>query len=206
MSASAWRSPSTARLNRRRNIAAPGFGRLDRVFCPDRAGKFHAACARPRRDGDDYVINVTKRSHHQCAHAGLFTVMARTDPAQKGEGVSFAVERHAGGCRKRRRWGNRAPTLRRHFRGLPRARYRAHRRGRGAGFKTAMKVLDKGRLHIAAACVGLSDRDHRRHDRLCRASPVRAAASRLSVAPGLFADLKAEAARALHGDRCGAQA
>jgi acyl-CoA dehydrogenase len=28
----------------------------------------------------------------------------------------------------------------------------------GQGFKTAMKVLDKGRLHIAAACVGLSDR------------------------------------------------
>lgn len=28
----------------------------------------------------------------------------------------------------------------------------------GQGFKTAMKVLDKGRLHIAAACVGLAER------------------------------------------------
>ena len=28
----------------------------------------------------------------------------------------------------------------------------------GVGFKTAMKVLDKGRLNIATACVGLAER------------------------------------------------
>ncbi|MEK9660962.1 MAG: acyl-CoA dehydrogenase family protein, partial [Alphaproteobacteria bacterium] len=28
----------------------------------------------------------------------------------------------------------------------------------GQGFKTAMKVLDRGRLHLAAVCVGISDR------------------------------------------------
>ena len=28
----------------------------------------------------------------------------------------------------------------------------------GVGFKTAMKVLDKGRLHIAALCVGVAER------------------------------------------------
>ena len=28
----------------------------------------------------------------------------------------------------------------------------------GQGFKTAMKVLDKGRLHIAAVCVGVAER------------------------------------------------
>ncbi|MFM7759762.1 MAG: acyl-CoA dehydrogenase family protein, partial [Burkholderiaceae bacterium] len=28
----------------------------------------------------------------------------------------------------------------------------------GIGFKTAMKVLDKGRLHIAAVCVGVAER------------------------------------------------
>ncbi|HAT33346.1 MAG TPA: acyl-CoA dehydrogenase, partial [Janthinobacterium sp.] len=28
----------------------------------------------------------------------------------------------------------------------------------GVGFKTAMKVLDKGRLHIAAVCVGAAER------------------------------------------------
>ena len=28
----------------------------------------------------------------------------------------------------------------------------------GRGFKTAMKVLDKGRLHIAAVCVGVAER------------------------------------------------
>jgi alkylation response protein AidB-like acyl-CoA dehydrogenase len=29
---------------------------------------------------------------------------------------------------------------------------------RGQGFKTAMKVLDKGRIHIAAVCVGVAER------------------------------------------------
>ena len=29
---------------------------------------------------------------------------------------------------------------------------------RGNGFKTAMKVLDKGRIHIAAVCVGVAER------------------------------------------------
>ena len=48
-----------------------------------------------RRDGDHYVLNGTKRFITNAPHAGLFTVMARTDPTQKGaSGVSaFAVER-----------------------------------------------------------------------------------------------------------------
>ena len=46
------------------------------------------------RDGDTYVLNGTKRFITNAPLAGAFTVMARTDPAQKGAaGVSaFVVE------------------------------------------------------------------------------------------------------------------
>ena len=40
----------------------------------------------------------------------------------------------------------------------------------GEGFKIAMRVLDRGRLHIAAVCVGICRAADRRRGRLCRAS------------------------------------
>jgi acyl-CoA dehydrogenase len=70
-----------------------------------------------------------------------------------------------------------------------------------------MKVLDKGRLHIAAACVGLSDRII--DDMIAYAVGRRQFGRPLAdfpVAPGLFADQGRGLCRALHGDRCGAQA
>ena len=47
------------------------------------------------RDGDDYMISGTKRYITNAPHAGIFSVMARTDPAVKGgSGISaFIVER-----------------------------------------------------------------------------------------------------------------
>ena len=47
-----------------------------------------------RRSGNGWVLNGTKRFITNAPHAGLFTVMARTDPAQKGAaGISaFLVE------------------------------------------------------------------------------------------------------------------
>ncbi|HXT99627.1 MAG TPA: acyl-CoA dehydrogenase family protein, partial [Polyangia bacterium] len=42
-----------------------------------------------RRDGDDYVLNGTKRFITNAPHAGLFTVFARTNPDEPGaRGVS----------------------------------------------------------------------------------------------------------------------
>ena len=55
----------------------------------------------------------------------------------------------------------------------------------GVGFKTAMKVLDKGRLHIAAVCVGVAERmldDALRYAR--RAQAVRPADRRVPADPG----------------------
>ena len=57
-----------------------------------------------KRDGDFYVLNGTKRFITNAPHAGLFTVMARTDPEKKGAaGVSaFAV------ASRKRRWASKA--------------------------------------------------------------------------------------------------
>ncbi|EGD57500.1 acyl-CoA dehydrogenase domain-containing protein [Novosphingobium nitrogenifigens DSM 19370] len=117
-----------------------------------------------RRDGDDYVINGTKRFITNAPHAGLFTVMARTDPAQKGAaGVSaFAVERGTPGLslgKPEKKMGQQGAHVCDVIFEDCRVPATALIGGvEGQGFKTAMKVLDKGRLHIAAACVGLSDR------------------------------------------------
>ena len=116
-----------------------------------------------RREGDFYVLNGTKRFITNAPHAGLFTVMARTDPAQKGaSGVSaFAVERGTPGLalgKPEKKMGQQGAHVCDVIFEECRVPVSALIGGvEGQGFKTAMKVLDKGRLHIAAACVGLSE-------------------------------------------------
>lgn len=117
-----------------------------------------------RRDGDFYVLNGTKRFITNAPHAGLFTVMARTDPDKKGaSGVSaFAVERGTPGLnlgKSEKKMGQQGAHVCDVILDNCRVPASALIGGvEGQGFKTAMKVLDKGRLHIAAACVGLSER------------------------------------------------
>ncbi|MFG1189744.1 acyl-CoA dehydrogenase family protein [Xanthobacter flavus] len=117
-----------------------------------------------RREGDTYVLNGTKRFITNAPHASLFTVMARTDPSQKGAaGVSaFAVERGTPGLstgKVEKKMGQQGAHVCDVIFEDCRVPASALIGGvEGQGFKTAMKVLDKGRLHIAAACVGLSER------------------------------------------------
>lgn len=117
-----------------------------------------------RLDGDHYVVNGTKRFITNAPQAGVFTLMARTDPAQPGAaGVSaFIVDARSQGIRlgkPDRKMGQRgAHTSDVIFDDcrVPAANLIGGREGRG--FKTAMKVLDKGRIHIAAVCVGVARR------------------------------------------------
>jgi acyl-CoA dehydrogenase len=117
-----------------------------------------------RRDGELYVLNGTKRYITNAPEAGIFTVMARTDPRDKGaHGVSaFIVERGTPGLslgRPDRKMGQRgAHTCDVIFEDcrVPAANLIGGREG--VGFATAMKVLDKGRLHIAAVCVAAAER------------------------------------------------
>lgn len=131
---------------------------------PDVGSDAGAVKTTARREGDSYVLNGTKRFITNAPHAGLFTVMARTDPAQKGAaGVSaFAVERGTPGLsfgKPEKKMGQQGAHVCDVIFEDCRVPVSALIGGvEGQGFKTAMKVLDKVRLHIAAACVGLSDR------------------------------------------------
>lgn len=117
-----------------------------------------------RRDGDHYVLNGTKRFITNAPHAGLFTVMARTDASKKGAaGVSaFAVEAGTPGLsigKPEHKMGQQGAHVADVIFEDCRVPADALIGGvEGQGFKTAMKVLDKGRLSIAAACTGLADR------------------------------------------------
>ena len=116
------------------------------------------------RDGDAYILNGTKRFITNAPLAGLFTVMARTDPSAKGAaGVSaFAVEAGTPGLstgKPEKKMGQQGAHVCDVIFDNCRVPASALIGGvEGVGFKTAMKVLDKGRLHIAAACVGLAER------------------------------------------------
>ena len=116
------------------------------------------------RNGDDYVINGTKRFITNAPHAGLFTVLARTNPDEKGAaGVSaFIVEADTPGVstgRVDRKMGHHGtPTADVIFEDVrvPKSALLGDREN--VGFRTAMKVLDRGRLHISAAACGAAHR------------------------------------------------
>ncbi|MDF1586042.1 acyl-CoA dehydrogenase family protein [Marinimicrococcus flavescens] len=117
-----------------------------------------------RREGDHYVLNGTKRFITNAPQAGLFTVMARTDPDQPGaRGISaFLVEAGTPGLtlgtpdRKMGQRGTHTCDVIFEDCRVPASQLLGGVEGQG--FKTAMKVLDRGRLHIAAICVGVAER------------------------------------------------
>ena len=118
-------------------------------------------------DGQHYLINGTKRYITNAPHAGIFTLMARTNPADKGAGgvSAFIVEADRPGISigpRDRKMGQRgahtADVIFENCR-VPASQIIGGREGQG--FKTAMKVLEKGRIHIAAICVGVAERMQR---------------------------------------------
>jgi acyl-CoA dehydrogenase len=117
-----------------------------------------------RRDGDGWLLNGTKRFITNAPEAGLFTVFARTDPASKdGSGVSaFLVERGVPGLRfgkANRKMGQQgAHVCDVIFEDCRVPADALLGGGEGQGFRTAMMVLDRGRLHISAVCVGMAER------------------------------------------------
>ncbi|MCB1756268.1 MAG: acyl-CoA dehydrogenase family protein [Gammaproteobacteria bacterium] len=117
-----------------------------------------------QRDGDSYLLNGTKRYITNAPEAGIFTVMARTDPQKKGaSGISaFIVERDTPGLslgKPDRKMGHRgAHTCDVIFENCRVPAQNLIGEREGVGFKTAMKVLDKGRINIAAISVGAAER------------------------------------------------
>ncbi|HEV7914726.1 MAG TPA: acyl-CoA dehydrogenase family protein [Albitalea sp.] len=117
---------------------------------------------RGERDGDVYVLNGSKRFITNAPRAGAFTLMARTDGPGAGGITSFIVRSDLPGLslgKPDKKMGQRGTktcdVILENVRvqaadiigGVP-----------GKGFKTAMKVLDRGRLHIAAVACGMAQR------------------------------------------------
>jgi acyl-CoA dehydrogenase len=113
------------------------------------------------RDGDVYRLSGTKRFITNADKASLFTVMARTGgPGAKGVSA-FLVPRDLPGLsvgkpeRKMGQQGAHVCDVLFDEAPVP----AANRLGaEGEGFRIAMQVLDRGRLHIAAVCVGVAER------------------------------------------------
>ncbi|MDS1139485.1 acyl-CoA dehydrogenase family protein [Pusillimonas sp. SM2304] len=113
-----------------------------------------------RRDGDHFVLNGTKCFITNAPIADLFTVLARTNPDDKSaNGISaFIVERGVAGLSTGKPYDKMgqagSPVSEVHFDNcrVPAANIIGGTEGRG--FKTAMKVLNKQRIHLAALCIG----------------------------------------------------
>ncbi len=116
------------------------------------------------RDRDCYRLNGTKRFITNADKAGLFTVMARTDPDTQGSrGVSaFLVPAQTQGLsigppeNKMGQHGTHVCDVVLNDAEIPASALLGTEEGKG--FITAMKVLERGRLHISAVCVGIADR------------------------------------------------
>jgi len=112
-------------------------------------------------DGEVYRLTGTKRFITNADKASLFTVMARTgEPGAKGVSA-FLVPADLPGVsvgRPERKMGQQgAHVCDVNFDDAPVPA--ANRLGEeGEGFRIAMRVLDRGRLHIAAVCVGIAER------------------------------------------------
>ncbi len=112
------------------------------------------------RDGDEYILNGTKRFTTTGKNAGLVIVTAKTDEAQRHKGISaFIVEQGTPGFmvghledKMGLRASDTADLIFENCR-IPAENILGNP---GDGFKIAMKGLDGGRIGIAAQSVGVA--------------------------------------------------
>ena len=130
---------------------------------PDAGSDAMALRLSAERDGDSYVLNGTKRYITNAPIAGLFSVMARTAPERRANSIScFLVEAGTPGLsigKPDKKMGQAGALTSDVVFDNCRVPASALLGGEeGNGFRTSMRVLDKGRLHISALCVGIADR------------------------------------------------
>lgn len=112
-----------------------------------------------------WVINGAKRYITNAPYAGLFTLMAKTGERQKGRSDHITAFLVPGGTKgitvgpPDKKMGQRgAISADVYFEDcfVPDDAVLGARPGQG--FRTAMKVLDRGRLHLSAVCCGVAER------------------------------------------------
>lgn len=119
-----------------------------------------------RRGGSDFVINGTKRYITNAVHAGVFTVFARTNPDDPGAGgvSAFIVPADTPGItvakpdKKMGQRGTKTSDVIFDDVRVPEAAILGGPKMLNCGFRTAMKVLDRGRIHIGSMAVGQGQR------------------------------------------------
>jgi butyryl-CoA dehydrogenase len=113
-----------------------------------------------RREGDEYVLNGSKRFITNAGVAGVYVVFAKTDPGAGHDGISsFIVEADTPGFEVGRiepKMGIKGSTTGEVF--FNDCRIPAANRicEEGDGFKVAMRVLDRSRPGIAAQALGIA--------------------------------------------------
>lgn len=133
---------------------------------PDVGSDSGAVKTSAKRDGDDFVLNGTKRYITNAPSAHLFTVFARTNPDEAGaRGVSaFLVDADTPGItlgkpdKKMGQQGAHVCDVLFEDCRVPAANIIGGPDNVNRGFATAMKTLDRGRLHISALSVGCANR------------------------------------------------
>ena len=130
---------------------------------PEAGSDSAAVQTRAVRSGDHYVLNGSKRFITNANKAALFTVMTRTNPEVKGAGgvSAFIVPRDLPGLsvgKPEKKMGQQGAHICDVI--FDNVRVPAENRlgAEGEGFKVAMQVLDRGRLHISAVCIGVAER------------------------------------------------
>jgi alkylation response protein AidB-like acyl-CoA dehydrogenase len=112
------------------------------------------------RDGEEYVLNGSKRFITNAGVAQLYTVFAKTDPDGGHAGIScFVVEADAPGFEVGRiepKMGIKGSTTGELFFNDCRVPARNLVGEEGQGFKIAMRILDRSRPGIAAQALGIA--------------------------------------------------
>jgi acyl-CoA dehydrogenase len=129
---------------------------------PDAGSDAASLKTRAVLEGSDYLVSGTKRFITNAPRAGAFTLMARTGAAGAAGISAFIVSADLGGIslgKPDRKMGQRGTKTCDVYLDQVRVAAADLIGGEpGRGFKTAMKVLDRGRLHIAAVACGMADR------------------------------------------------
>ncbi|MEQ3745916.1 MAG: acyl-CoA dehydrogenase family protein [Henriciella sp.] len=130
---------------------------------PDSGSDAGSLKTKATKDGNGYLLSGVKRYITNANVADLFTVMARTNPDEPGgKGVSaFIVPRDTPGLsvgKPEKKMGQQGAQICDVNFDNARVGPELMVAGEGEGFKVAMSVLDKGRLHISSVCTGMMDR------------------------------------------------